>query len=48
AAMFAHGRHTRLSFSSHAGALPVHAENNVKIDRRIRGSFYDPVHASSP
>ena len=38
----------RLSFSSHAGALPVHAENNVKIDRRIRGSFYDPVHASSP
>ena len=39
--------HTRLSFSSHAGALPVHAENNVKIDRRIRGSFYDPVRASS-
>ncbi len=31
AAMFAHGRHTRLSFSSHAGALPVHAENNVKL-----------------
>ncbi|EID67068.1 hypothetical protein ECW26_24290 [Escherichia coli W26] len=22
-------------------------QNNVKIDRRIRGSFYDPVRASS-
>lgn len=42
-------KHDRQFFSlfSHAGALPVHAENNVKIDRRIRGSFYDPVHASS-
>lgn len=40
-----HGRHTCLVFLSHAGALPVHAENNVKIDRRIREVFGDPVRA---